>query len=499
MTNSDETNWDYETDLLVVGTGSAGMAAAVVGSAEGLDVLVIEKTDKYGGTTALSGGVMWVPNNRVMKDAGIADTPEDALTYLKHNVGNRVAESKLKAFVEHAPKMADYMAANSELSFNLVHGFPDYRPETPGGHKGGRSIDPKVFSGRQLDDFEDLRQPAAMPGGIVGSVTEMRRLAFFKSNPKGLLQVWRLFPRNIWNRLAGRQHVSNGAALIGRLRLTLKQRGVPLWLEAPLEEFIIEEGAIVGARITKDGKAVNVRARKGVVVAAGGFERNLEMRKTFFGEDVTSQWADAKYTSGSPGSTGDAIRAGESVGAATDLMDDMWWMPSTSPPGSAPNIVVFERGLPHMMIVNSAGKRFANEARPYNELGRILFEEPAQPNYLIFDHTFRSKYALGAMPPGITPEKHIKSGFLKRAGAIEDLAGLAGIDPGGLADTVSRFNTMARAGRDDDFHKGESAFDLYAGDPAHQPNPCLGPIAQPPFYAMEILAGDLGTKGKSVV
>ena len=409
-------SWDFETDLIVIGTGSAGLTAAIVGDHEGLEVIVLEKEAFYGGTTALSGGVAWVPNNSLMAKAGIDDDPDDALTYLKHNIGQRVAESKLRAFVDRAPEMADYLMANSELKFNLVHGFPDYRPETPGGSKGGRSIDPKVISGRRLNDYDKLRKSnLAVPGGVVGSVTELRRLAFFRANPLGLLQVWRFFPRNLWNKLARREHLSSGRALIARLRLTLQKKDVPLWLETPLEDLVLKDGVVVGVRATKDGARVNIRARKGVVMAAGGFERNAAMRKQFFGDKGGSDWNTGSVTSGSPGNTGDGINAGARIGAAMDLMDDMWWMPSALPPGSAPVIIVFERGLPHMMIVNARGQRFANEARPYNELGRLIFEDTAPPAYIIFDQQFRSRYAIGGLLPGVTPERHIENGYVKRA------------------------------------------------------------------------------------
>ena len=489
-------SWDFETDLIVIGTGSAGLTAAIVGDHEGLEVIVLEKEPFYGGTTALSGGVAWVPNNSLMAKAGIDDDPDDALAYLKHNIGQRVAESKLRAFVDRAPEMADYLMANSELKFNLVHGFPDYRPETPGGSKGGRSIDPKVISGRRLNDYDKLRKSnLAVPGGVVGSVTELRRLAFFRANPLGLLQVWRFFPRNLWNKLARREHLSSGRALIARLRLTLQKKDVPLWLETPLEDLVLKDGVVVGVRATKDGARVNIRARKGVVMAAGGFERNAAMRKQFFGDKGGSDWNTGSVTSGSPGNTGDGINAGARIGAAMDLMDDMWWMPSALPPDSAPVIIVFERGLPHMMIVNARGQRFANEARPYNELGRLIFEDTAPPAYIIFDQQFRSRYAIGGLLPGVTPERHIENGYVKRADTLEALAKLTGIDADGLRQTVARFNEMAIAGKDEDFQKGESAFDLYAGDPSHKPNACLGTVAKAPFYAMEVKAGDLGTKG----
>lgn len=496
MSESVPTNWDYETDLLVIGSGAAGLTTAVVGASEGLETLVLEKTEFYGGTSALSGGVAWVPNNPMMKAEGIEDTPEDALTYLKHNIGNRVAEAKLQAFVEKAPKMVDYMAANSALEFDIVHGFPDYRPETPGGHMGGRSVDVKVMSGHKLDDFENLRPGNRnVVGGIVGTVTELRRLAFVRSNPLGVLKVWKVIPRNLWNKIARRRHLAGGQTLVAHLRYSLQKRGMPLWLNTPLEELIVENGAVVGARATKEGEPITIRARKGVVMASGGFEHNPAMRKQFFGEKASENWTSGTYTSGSPGNTGDGIRAGGAIGAAVDLMDDLWWMPSTKREGQLPVIVVFERGLPHVMVVNARGERFANEARPYNELGRIIYEDDAPPAHLVFDHDYRSKYTVGGLLPGITPQKYVDEGYIKRADTLEQLAAQTGIDPDGLVRTVARFNDMAAAGKDDDFHKGESAFDRYAGDPGHEPNPCLGPIVKPPFYAMRLHPGDLGTKG----
>ncbi len=489
-------NWDYETGLVVVGSGAAGMTAAVTAATEGLETVVLEKTGFYGGTTALSAGVVWAPNNSLMKQAGIADTPEDALTYLKHNIGNRVAEAKLQAFVTHAPQMVDYMLANSALEFKIVDGFPDYRPETPGSCMGGRSIEPKVFSGHKLGDmFDQLRGASAVvPGGLVCTVAELRKLAMIRANPVGLLKVWKLFPRNLWNRLTARQHISVGGALAARLRLSLHDKGVPLWLETALDALIIEDGAVIGVRairyIEGESAPITIRARKGVVIAAGGFERNPAMRKQFFGQEATSDW-----TSGSEGNTGDGINAGVAAGAATDLMDDLWWIPSSLPPNAEPSIIVFERGLPHMMIVNTKGQRFANEAMPYNELGRILHEDGSPPAHMVFDQTYRSRYALGTMPPGMTPESYIEQGYIKRADTLEDLASQADIDPAGLARTVVRFNAMAAAGKDEDFGKGESAFDRYSGEPSNKPNPCLGPIAKPPFYAMLVVPGDLGTKG----
>jgi 3-oxosteroid 1-dehydrogenase len=304
-----------------------------------------------------------------------------------------------------------------------------------------------------------------------------------------------VIPRNIWNRIANRRHLSSGRALIARLRYTLRQRNVPLWLETGLDELITENGAVVGARVTKAGRQLAIRARKGVLIAAGGFDHNSAMRKQYFAK-ASETWASGTYSSGAPGNLGDGIRAGQAAGAALDLMDDMWWMPSSNEPGSKmPTIHVFERGLPHMMIVNSQGRRFANEARPYNELGRVIYENDAPPAFMVFDHEYRSRYTVGTMLPGMTPERFIRDGYIKRADTLDDLARQTGIDGDGLKATVARFNSMAEAGKDTDFHKGESAFDLYAGDKSHKPNPCLGTIAKAPFYAIQINAGDLGTKG----
>jgi 3-oxosteroid 1-dehydrogenase len=493
---SEDPSWDQDVDLLVVGSGAAGLTAALVGSNEGLRTLVIEKTELYGGTTSYSGGVVWVPNNPLMEKAGIRDTHEDALAYLRHNIGQRVAPVLLETFVREAPRMVDYIQSNSALQFELMDDFPDYRPETPGGHPGGRSINPKVFAARKIRDHAKLRaRPGPLPGGIVGSVKELRRLAFFRSNPRGLLAVWTLFPRNLWNRLGGRKHVAAGRAIIARLRYTLQQKDVPIWLRTALTELVTEQGRVVGARVSRDGQLVSIRAKYGVMIAAGGFDHNAMMRERHF-PNAPKDWTQGRYSLGSPGNTGDGIRAGSAAGAALDLMDDMWWMPSSVQPGApAPSPHVFDRGLPHVIMVNSKGERFANEARPYNELGRVIFENASPPAWLVFDQRYRTRYALGTLLPGMTPERLIQQGYLKRADTIEALAHAAGIDAEGLTRTITRFNAMAEAGRDTDFAKGDSAFDRYAGDPAHAPNPCLGALGEAPFYAMEISAGDLGTKG----
>lgn len=486
-------NWDFETDLAVIGSGGAGLAAALTASIDGLDALVIEKTGHYGGTTALSGGVLWVPGNARMQRQGTAEDMERALTYLEHHVGNRVGRERLRAFVTQAPRMLDHLLRHSQLDVETFFGFPDYRPHSPGATADGRSVEPRVIAGRRLGKhLTELRSRGPIaPAGIVGTMAELRQLASARANPRQLRKAWRLLPRNLWNRAAGRRHLANGAALVAQLRLSLLERQVPLWLNASLTELLAEDGRIIGMGVKVNGQRRIVRARKGVVVAAGGFERNAEMRR----EHLTAE-PNTRYTSGSEGNTGDAIQAGLAIGAAVDLMDDAWWAPTFMPPGGAPQIVIFERAKPGNIIVNAAGQRFANEADPYNDLVKQMQEAPqAIPAHMVFDHAYRAKYPIGGMLPGITPQRHLDSGFVIRAETLDELARQAGIDGDGLASTVARFNAMATQGRDEDFQRGESAFDRFSGDPAVRPNPCLAPLDRPPFYAMKLYPGDLGTKG----
>ncbi len=485
--------WNFETDLAVIGSGAAGLAAALTASIDGLDALVIEKTAHYGGTTALSGGVLWIPGNARMQRASADDDMERALTYLEHHVGNRVGPEKLRAFVTNAPRMLDHLLRHSQLDVETFFGFPDYRPHSPGAAAEDRSVEPRVFAGRRLGKhLGELRSRGPIaPAGIVGTMAELRQLASARANPGQLLKAWRTLPRNLWNRAAGRRHVANGAALIARLRFSLLERQVPLWLNASLSELLVEDGRIVGLGVNVDGQRRNVQARKGVVVAAGGFERNAEMRREHLSAEPNT-----RYTSGSEGNTGDAIALGMAIGAAVDLMDDAWWAPTFMPPGGAPQIVIFERAKPGNIIVNGAGQRFANEADPYNDLVKQMQEAPrAIPAHMVFDHAYRAKYPIGGMLPGITPQRHLDSGFVVRAETLDELARQAGIDADGLTATVARFNAMAARGRDDDFQRGKSAFDRFSGDPAVGPNPCLAPLDRPPFYAMKLYPGDLGTKG----
>lgn len=484
-----------EYDVIVVGSGAAGMAAALTASEAGLSVVVLEKTPYFGGTTSLSGGVMWIPNNHLMEAAGIEDSADDALAYLRHNIGNRVSDEKLRQLVDKAPEMLKFMTDNEFLEVDIFKGFPDYRAETPGGKPGGRSVEPRVFQGRKLKDaFKSLRQPGASPP-VVGTMTELRQLAVIRSDFAEFLKAWKVMPRNFLAKLTGGKLKATGGGLISWLAHALQNRNVPITLECQLNRVLVEDGRVVGVSAIKDGEEREIRATHGVILAAGGFDHNKELRAQHFGK-----YGGTDYSSGSPGNEGDVISSVGHLNVAFDLMDDAWWAPTCLPTGMGPQIVIFERGKPGQIIVSKEGKRFANEAQPYADLVRSMFDADRAglttlPSYMVFDQRYRDAYPLAGMMPGITPEAHIESGFLKRADSIEELAEITGIDPDGLRQTIEHFNGMAANGRDEDFQRGEFAFDQFSGDNTFTPNNCLAPITTPPFYSIEIYAGDLGTRG----
>lgn len=484
-----------EFDVIVIGAGAAGLSAALTASVSGLSVLVVEKTSYFGGTTSLSGGVIWIPNNHLMKDAGVEDSPEAALSYLRHNIGNRVSDKKLQRFVHEAPKMLAMLTSKGFLDVSTFEGFPDYRAETPGGKSGGRSVEPKVFRGSKLKaSLKQLRQRSVSPP-VVGTMTELRQLANVRSDFREFLKSWKVLPRNLLSKLTGGNLLSTGGGLISWLAHGLQNEGVPLWLNCRLEKVLTEAGLVNGVRVLRDGKSVEIKARKGVILTSGGFDHNPSLRKEHFG-----RYGGVDNSSGSPGNEGDAIESVAELNVAFDLMDDAWWAPTCIHPEAGPQIVIFERGKPGQIIVSKEGRRFANEAQPYADLVRAMFEADksglsTMPSYMIFDQRYRDEYPLAGMLPGITPSKNLVSGFLKKSDTLEGLAEKTGIDPKGLIDTVNRFNVMAERGEDEDFQRGSFAFDKFSGDNTVQPNNCLAPLVKPPFYAMEIHAGDLGTRG----
>jgi 3-oxosteroid 1-dehydrogenase len=495
--------WDYTTDILVVGSGGGGMTAALMARDQGCDALVIEKAALYGGSTAMSGGSIWIPNNHLMVQAGLRDSPQEAFTYLKTITAGRVPEERLRAYVDKAPEMLSYLEHHSHVRFQLVPGYSDYYPDTEGGRPGGgRTIEAVPFNGRKLGktrrDMRQLPPQARLFGRMMATAYQARLM--LDSSFRGRLKASRIIAAYFLNpyRFLARTdtRLALGNALIGRLHLSLADRGVPVWLNTAARGLIVENGRVVGLEAEVTGRAMRIRANRGVILAAGGFARNKSMREEYQRQPITDAW-----TTACPDNTGDGIRMGLEVGASLDLMDDAWWTPTTVVPGEdIPIMIIVERTLPGSLVVNAQGKRFANEAGPYVDIVKEQYashwkDGGAVPAYLVMDRRFRRRYPAGPMLPWLTPKKHLRSGYLKVSDTIEGLAEQCGIDPAGLAAEVDRFNQYAATGREPDFGRGDSPIDRYYGDPAVKPNPCLAPLDKPPYCAIELWPGDLGTKG----
>lgn len=493
-------DWDYTTDIVIVGSGAGGMVSALYADHHGLDALILEKTDTYGGSSALSGGGLWIPANHLLKRDGVEDSIEKARTYMRNTVGDRVPQERQDAYLEYAREMAAWLEEHTRMEFTRMDGYADYYPERPGGMSNGRGIEPKPFDGRELGEaYQNLNSPEQEPPGPLSfTVQEYRDIGFVMTTWKGKMTALKVGLRSLWNFLRGAKELSIGQALIGRLRFSLQEANIPLWLNTPFESFVVEDGRVVGVTAgTAAGGRKHFKAERGVILAAGGFAHNEELRTEYQEEPITTEW-----TVANEGNTGDTIIAGmDELDAAVDLMDDAWWGPTSLPPDSEPMFHVAERNQPGAIMVNGKGRRYTNESASYVDVGHAMYEHhtednPHIPSYFIMDSRFRKKYIFGTlMPRQSFPVEYIESGYVTEADTLTELAEKIDVPADNLVDTVARFNEFARSGEDSEYHRGESAYDQYYGDPAHGPNPCLGTITKAPFYAVEFWPGDLGTKG----
>jgi 3-oxosteroid 1-dehydrogenase len=488
---------ELEFDVVVAGSGAAGMTAALTAARQGLSVVVIEKADRFGGSTARSGGGVWVPNNSVLKRAGVRDSPELAREYLAHVAGEGVAKQRQAALLEHGPAMLDLVRASTPMDFAWVPGYSDYYPEAPGGLASGRSVEPRLLDGRVLGaDLDQLNPPyLPAPAGVAITQSDYRWLSLGTRHPRSLWTAAKVAARTAKTKLLHRRTLSLGQALAAGLRGGLARTGVPIWFSTPLTGLLTEDGKVTGVHATRDGKPVTIRARRGVLLATGGFERNAAMRAEYQRQPIGTDW-----TVGAPENTGDGIIAGQEAGGSLDLMDDAWWGPSV-PLTGGPYFCLAERSLPGCIMVNAAGQRFVNEAAPYVDAVHAMYDghtddKPHIPAWLITDQRYRNSYVFAGLPPRRSlPRRWYAAGAVFRADTLADLAGQVGLPADGLTETVARFNGFAAAGSDDDFGRGDSAYDRYYGDPRCRPNPNLAPLSLPPFYAIKIVPGDLGTKG----
>ncbi|MFE2248530.1 FAD-dependent oxidoreductase [Streptomyces lavendulae] len=492
---TDPFEYEYEYDVVVAGSGAAGLAAAITARLRGLTVLVVEKTDRYGGSTALSGGAVWVPGNFHLDRAGTADTREKARAYLDATVGDRVPRSRTDAYLTHGPRMLREFHDRTEVRFMYTPGYPDYFPEAQGGMAQGRSVEPCIVDFRRLGELGRGMRRAGLPTyGLTMTSYDFRFLNMAGRTWAGRRTSVKVGLRALGALATGRRLLSLGEALVARLRLSLDRLGGDLWLSAPLTGLVTDaSGRVGGVRVMRAGREVAVAARGGVVLAAGGFSHDRELREKHLPAPTSTAWTHA-----SEGQTGDALRLAGELGAATDLMDRVWGAPSLCPPGGRPFFLVADRGVPGMIVVNGAGERYANEALPYHAFVDRMYaaDRPGArtvPSWLVLDARSKARYLFAGLLPGQPfPKAWRESGFLKQAATVEELA--REISAPGLPAAVRRFNGFAERGTDEDFGRGDSVYDRYYGDPT-LPNPNLAPIDKGPYYAVPVHPGDIGTKG----
>lgn len=510
MHNNNDFNAVY--DLIVVGSGAGAMTAAVVAADQGLSVLVVEKSAQYGGTSALSGGGIWIPNNHYFKAIGGSDSEELAWTYLKAAVGDRVDEQRLRTYLDKAPEMIRWLEKHSRVRYAVADKYPDYYQHLPGALPGGRSLDPELFDLSQLgDELPHLRE--ASPGNLLmGRISWTARdahKAMSKTRGWRLMVLWMMLRYKLdfgWRKKTNSKRdrrAALGSSLVASLRASLLDRQVPLWLNTDFRELIEEDGRVCGVVVERDGQLQRLQARRGVILGAGGFEQNQALREKYLPQPTKVTWS----ATPAGGNTGAALEAAQQLGAATDLMDWGWWAPSLLVPGEDRARGVFaERAFPGAIVVNHQGKRFVNEAIAYLEFVDAMYRDQAEtggksiPSWAIFDSKFRFNYAMGPlMPAQIMPDSRLRKNWLNnvyyKADSLDELAGQIGVDAAGLKATVQRVNGFARSGKDEDFDRGGNVFDRYYGDSNVSPNPCLAPLEKGPFYAMPMYAGDIGTKG----
>ena len=487
-----------EVAVVVVGSGGAGMTAALAAAGRGLEVLVVESSPWFGGSTARSGGGVWIPDNYALEEAGRTGSREDSEAYLHAIVGEDVPRERIQAFLEHGPEALAFLRDHSAARFVWVPDYSDYYPEAPGGRAHGRSVEPVPLDGRILGPELARLHPAytKAPVGMVVTQADYRWLSLSLRTWRGPVTALKVALRRLVNVLLRRPMYGMGQAMMIGLRKGLLDAGVPIAYETPLTGLAVEDDRVAGVHVTHDGRPATVRARHGVVLASGGFEKNQAMREHYQRPPVSTEWS-----TGAPSNTGGGITAAQEVGAAVDLMDDAWWGPSIPLP-SGPWFCLAERNLPGSVIVNQAGRRYANEAAPYVDAVHAMYDgETATgvthvPSWMVLDQRYRNRYLFAGLGPRQPfPGRWYKHGVVVKADSLEELAERIGVSAEGLVQTVTRFNAMARRGVDEDFHRGDSAYDRYYGDPTVKPNPSLGPIDRAPFYAVKMVPGDLGTKG----
>ncbi len=501
--------WDEQVDLLVLGTGAGGLAAAVTGANEGLSTLVLEKTELLGGTTAYSAGTCWIPNNRFQRADGTTDDAEVAGGYLDRLVGDKAPREVRESYLRHGSQAIDYFDG---LGVRFWHSktVVDYHPEIEGASLGGRALEPQTFDGRKLgkENFGRVRPPVpefALFGGtmMVRRAEVNQLLTLLQGSPKAAPLALKLGARWAKDRLSYSRgtRLAMGNALVANLFHRLLQRGGQVWFDSKATRLLTDDtGRVIGAVVAHQGRELRVRVARGVVLAGGGFSASTDWRKRYL-PNPTPQ-----YTRAAEGSTGDTLSLAQDVGGSLceSRDDNAFWFPSSIGRRKDGSTVVFphiwDRSKPGIVAVNAKGRRFVDESVSYHRFVRAMYAAnsttPSVPAWLIIDARALNRYGLGMIRPKLPKaalRKYLRSGYLHGAPTITELAAKIGVDADGLERTIADNNRAAVTGVDEEFGKGTSPFGLQYGDPTHRPNPSLGPIQTAPFYAMALVPTPLGT------
>ncbi|PID04663.1 MULTISPECIES: FAD-dependent oxidoreductase [unclassified Sporosarcina] len=494
--------WDYEYDVIVVGSGASGFSAAITGKKEGLKTVLIEKEKVFGGASALSGGGVWIPNNRYLVKGGVQDSFQEAKTYLDSTVGDKTSDEMKETYLKKGIDMMDYLHETSEhMRFTYAKDYSDYYPHLAGGKGEGRSIEPTVFNLNKLGGWRgQMKAPAMDTKGFVMTGQDFRHINMITRTWTGKKRSLTLGWRLVKHLVLRANYSALGQALIGRLAMTYKELGGELWLDSPFIDFIIEDDEISGIKIMKDGKETRVKASKGVIFASGGFSQKQSFREKYLPAPTDKTW-----TSSPQGQTGDLLEPAQELGAKLGFMDKVWGAPSIIDHTGKPFFLVADRAIPSMIITDQDGNRYINEPTPYHEFVDTMYAHneksggKAIHSWIILDHKAKKRHLFAGLFPGQDfPKEYYEHHVVLKSETIAGLEEQLAMPQGNLVKTVERFNGFAETGEDLDFHRGETKHDQYYGDPTLK-NPNLDAIDKGPFYALKIYPGDIGTKGGVVI
>jgi 3-oxosteroid 1-dehydrogenase len=509
-------NWDHSADVVVVGSGNGALTAALCCYEMGAtDVLIIEKSDQYGGSSSLSGGGLWVPCSHYAQEAGATDDNlDDALTYLQSTIPPEASsEEMLRTYLENGPKMLRFMHDRTHMRYVSLGQYPDYYNASEGSREGHRTMEPEAFNITKLENRGAQLRPTHPMMYMMGNIPISQKDAhvligqlrgWLLLGAKLAIQYFLDIPQRL--RTKRSRKATCGSAGVGRLALSVQEKNIPLWLNTEMTDLIIEDDQVVGIKANKNGREVNIQGKKAVILASGGFENNQQMREKYLPQPTNAKWS-----AGNKDNTGLPIEKAIGKGAACKGMDGAWWCTTFHVPGvDYPFLSIMEKSYPGNCVVNRHGKRVANESMNYQAYVQTCYE--AKKNgvevdelWMVFDARFRANYIVGPMmtskmlPDKRLPKELFCDDFLTMADSVDELADKVGIDKANLIETVNNMTAYAKSGEDLEFKRGSFAYDRYYGDPEVKPNNCLAPMTQGPYYAVRLSLGDFGTHGGLLV